>query len=255
VNIVQKPFSIGVRIEHNQELINKAQYGEFYNHPALGAADYKLHYHSKSGRSAYTFCMCPGGFVVNSTSEEHTVVTNGMSYSRRDGTNANAALLVNVTPDDFPSNHPLAGIAFQREFEQLAFTLAGENYKTPLQLVGDFLKDRNTTKIGSVIPTIKPGYEFVKIQDIYPKYITDTLHEALLEFDRKIKGFADNDAVLTGPETRSSSPVRIVRNDRYQSNIQGLFPMGEGAGYAGGIMSAAVDGIKMAEVIINRYSV
>jgi len=255
VELAQKPFSIGVRIEHNQEVINKSQYGEFYNHPALGAADYKLSYHAKSGRSAYTFCMCPGGFVVNSTSEENTVVTNGMSYSRRDGKNANSAVLVNVTPDDFKSDHPLAGIAFQREFEERAFQLAGQNYNTPLQLVGDFLKNRKTTAIGSVIPTIKPGYEFVKIQDIYPKYITDTLQEALKVFDRKIKGFASFDAVLTGPETRSSSPVRIIRNENHQTNIRGIYPMGEGAGYAGGIMSAAVDGIKIAEVIIQRYSV
>ncbi len=254
VTITQKPFSVGVRIEHKQELINKAQYGDFHNHSALGAAEYKLHFHSKSGRSAYTFCMCPGGYVVNSASEENTVVTNGMSYSKRNGDNANAALLVNVTPEDYPSDHPLAGITFQKEFEKLAFELAGSNYKNPVQLVGDFMKDKVTTKIGTVIPTIKPGYEFVKIQDIYPRYLTDTLKEALVQFDRKIKGFASNDAILTGPETRSSSPVKILRNQDHQTNIEGLYPMGEGPGYAGGIMSAAVDGIKTAEEVIKRYS-
>lgn len=249
----QKPFSIGVRIEHTQEMINKAQYGEFHNHPALGAAEYKLNYHSKSGRSAYTFCMCPGGFVVNSTSEENTVVTNGMSYSKRDGVNANAALLVNVTPEDFPGEHPLAGITFQQEFEKLAYKLAGENYKNPVQLVGDFLNNQNSTKFGSVTPTIKPGYEFVRMQDMYPSYVTDTLKEALLYFDKRIKGFANKDAVMTGPETRSSSPVKINRDEGYQSNVKGMYPMGEGPGYAGGIMSAAVDGIKIAEEIITTY--
>lgn len=253
VNITQKPFSVGVRIEHNQELINKAQYGDFHNHPALGAAEYKLSFHSKSGRSAYTFCMCPGGFVVNSTSEANTVVTNGMSYSKRNGSNANSALLVNVTPDDYPSNHPLAGIAFQKEFEKQAFALAGSNYNNPVQLVGDFLQDKNSTRIGSVTPTIQPGFEFVNFTDIYPSYITNTLKEALNQFDKRIKGFANKDAVLTGPETRSSSPVKILRNENLQSNIQGLYPIGEGPGYAGGIMSAAVDGMKTAELIIKEY--
>ncbi len=252
--MAQKPFSVGVRIEHKQELINKAQYGEFSTHKALGAAEYKLNYHSESGRSAYTFCMCPGGFVVNSTSEDQTVVTNGMSYSKRDGENANSAVLVNVTPDDFEGNHPLAGIKFQQEFERKAFELSGKQYKNPIQLVGDFLKDENSTKIGSVFPTVRPGFTFVRMQDIYPKYITNTLKEALLYFDRRIKGFASYDAVMTGPETRSSSPVKILRDETHQSNIYGVYPMGEGPGYAGGIMSAAVDGIKTAEEIIRNFT-
>lgn len=250
----QKPFSVGVRIEHKQKMINKSQYGDFHNHPALGAAEYKLNYHSKNGRSAYTFCMCPGGYVVNSSSEPNTVVTNGMSYSKRNGENANAALLVNVLPSDYPSEHPLAGIQFQREFEKKAFELVGSSYKNPVQLVGDFLEDKNTTKLGTVTPTIQPGYEFHQIQDIYPKFITNTLKEALKYFDRRIKGFASNDAVLTGPETRSSSPVKILRDETYQTNIKGMYPMGEGPGYAGGIMSAAVDGIKAAEEIIKKYT-
>lgn len=252
--ITQKPFSVGVRIEHTQEMINKSQYGSFYNHKALGAAEYKLSYHSKSGRSAYTFCMCPGGYVVNSTSEENTVVTNGMSYHARDGINANSALLVNVTPEDFPSSHPLAGIEFQRTFEKRAYELMSEKYNNPVQLVGDFLSDQYSTGIGKVVPTITPGYEFAKFQDIYPKYITDTLKEALHVFERKIKGFASKDAVLTGPETRSSSPVRIPRDDTYQANIKGLYPIGEGPGHAGGIMSAAIDGIKAAEEVIKEYT-
>ena len=255
VTINQKPFSVGVRIEHNQEMINKAQYGNFHNHPALGAAEYKLSYHSKSGRSAYTFCMCPGGFVVNAASEENTVVTNGMSYSLRDGKNANSALLVNVTPDDFNGDHPLAGITYQKEFEKLAFKLAGENYNNPLQLVGDFLNNQKSTTLGSVKPTIMPGYTFVKMQDIYPNYITDTMKEALNNFDRKIQGFAIKDAVLTGPETRSSSPVKITRDKHFESNIKGIYPIGEGPGYAGGIMTAAVDGMKAAEKIISRYNI
>lgn len=250
----QKPFSVGVRIEHNQKMINKSQYGDFHDHPALGAAEYKLTYHAPSGRSAYTFCMCPGGYVVSSISEPNTVVTNGMSYSKRNGSNANSALLVNVTPEDFPSDHPLAGIEFQRAFEKKAFDLAGKNYYNPLQLVGDFFENKNSTSLGSVKHTIKPGFSFVKMQDIYPPYIIETMKEALLSFDRKIKGFASKDAVLTGPETRSSSPVKISRDETHQSNILGLYPMGEGPGYAGGIMSAAVDGIKTAEKIIEQYN-
>jgi uncharacterized FAD-dependent dehydrogenase len=199
--------------------------------------------------------MCPGGFVVNSSSEEKGIVTNGMSYSARDGKNANAALLVNVTPDDFPSDHPLAGIEFQRQFEQLAFDIAGKNYHYPLQCVGDFLKDQNSKAIGSVKPTIQPGYSFVKMQDIYPSYITNTLKEALVYFDKRIKGYASDDAILTGPETRSSSPVKLIRNNRHEAPIKGLYPMGEGAGYAGGIMSAAVDGMKTAESIIKQFRI
>lgn len=254
VPLTQKPFAIGVRIEHPQALINQAQYGAYANHPSLGAADYKLSYHSQNNRSAYTFCMCPGGYVVCATSEAFGVVTNGMSESKRDSYNANSALLVNINPEDFKSDHPLAGIEYQRHFEQLAFKLAGGNYHAPVQKVGDFLNDKLSTSIGSVIPSYKPGYTFVKMTDIYPKFITNTMKEAILDFNQKIKGFALEDAVMTGVETRSSSPVRITRNESHQSDILGLYPMGEGAGYAGGIMSAAVDGIKTAEQIITNFA-
>jgi hypothetical protein len=253
VEIKPKAFSIGVRIEHLQETINKSQYGESYKHPALGPADYKLSYHSKSGRSAYTFCMCPGGYVVNSTSETEQVCTNGMSYSMRDGENANSAILVNVTPSDFGSDEPLAGVNFQRKIERKAFFMADSKYKLPLQLVGDFLNNKPSTNLGEVTPTIKPGYKFVEIKKVLPKYVTDTLKEAIVYFEQKIKGFSAKDAILTAPETRSSSPIRILRSDLHESNIVGLYPMGEGAGYAGGIMSSAVDGIKTAEIIIKKY--
>jgi len=253
IQISQKAFSVGVRIEHPQLLINQSQYGKFHTMPNLGAADYKLSYHSDTGRGAYTFCMCPGGYVMCSSSEPYGVVTNGMSESKRDGKNANAALLVNVMPEDFKSDHPLAGMYFQREFEQKAYQLAGGSYKAPLQLVGDFLNNRVSDHIGSVQPTYEPGYTFVNFKSFFPEYIHQTLHEALLDFDRKIKGFAMDDAVMTGVESRSSSPIRINRDQTGQSNIQGLYPMGEGAGYAGGIMSSAIDGIKQAEMIIKSY--
>ncbi|PKL00461.1 MAG: hypothetical protein CVV56_06230 [Tenericutes bacterium HGW-Tenericutes-1] len=254
IPLSQKPFAIGVRIEHPQALINQSQYGVYANHPSLGAADYKLSYHSQNNRSAYTFCMCPGGYVVCATSEALGVVTNGMSESKRDSKNANSALLVNINPEDFKSNHPLAGIDYQRHYEQLAFKLAGSNYNAPIQKVGDFLNDRLSTSLGVVIPSYKPGYTFVKMTDIYPKFITNTMKEAILDFNQKIKGFALDDAIMTGVETRSSSPVRITRDDNHQSSIRGLYPMGEGAGYAGGIMSASVDGMKTAEQIITNFA-
>lgn len=252
-HIEPKPFSVGVRIEHRQETINIAQYGKKYHHPALGPADYKLSYHAASGRNAYTFCMCPGGYVVNAASEENTVVTNGMSFSKRDGQNANSALLVNVTPKDFKTNHPLSGVDFQKEIEKKAFARGKSPYNTPVQLVGDFLNDVPSEKLGTVIPTVEPGYDFVELKDILPKYVVETLKEAIVEFDKKIKGFASDDAILTAPETRSSSPIRILRNDVHESSIQGVYPMGEGAGYAGGIMSSAVDGMKTAEKVISKY--
>ena len=253
VHLIQKAFSIGVRIEHPQSMINQAQYGKYATYPNLGAADYKLSYHDPSGRSAYTFCMCPGGWVMCASSEEGGVVTNGMSESKRDYENANSALLVNVSPENFGSIHPLAGVEFQRQFEKKAFMLGGSNYSAPIQLVGDFLNDRHSTKLGAVTPSYRPGYKFVKMTDIFPKYVTDTMKEAIRDFDRKIKGFSMDDAILTGVETRSSSPIRIVRNEDHVSNIFGLYPMGEGAGYAGGIMSSAVDGIKTAEKVISKY--
>lgn len=254
VAIIGKPFSIGVRIEHPQEIINKAQYGTGSGLPQIGAADYKLSYHSASGRSAYTFCMCPGGFVVAAASEQGFLVTNGMSEYKRDGSNANSALLVGVTPADFGSSHPLAGVEFQRKWERSAYTAGGGNYRAPAQLIGDFLADRISTKWGCVEPTYKPGVTFAPIKDCLPDYVVETMKEAIRYFDTKVEGFALEDGILTGVETRSSSPVRILRNADFISNISGIYPVGEGAGYAGGIMSSAVDGIKTAEKIIQRFS-
>lgn len=249
-----KSFSIGVRIEHPQKLINLAQYGSSSEHPGLGAADYKLAYHAKSGRSAYTFCMCPGGFVVAAASEENRVVTNGMSEFKRDGENANSALLVGVTPADFPGDHPLAGIEFQRKWESLAFEAGGRDYKAPAQRIGDFLSDRVSAGWGDVKPTYLPGVVFAPLNQCLPGYVIETMKEAIVHFNTKIKGFAMPDGILTGVETRSSSPVRINRDDNFLSNIAGLYPVGEGAGYAGGIISAAVDGIKTAEKVMERYA-
>lgn len=254
VTMTPKAFSIGVRIEHPQPLINSAQYGAAAGSAGLGAADYKLSYHSPNGRSAYTFCMCPGGYVVAAASEANGVVTNGMSEHRRDGENANAALLVGVQPEDFGDSHPLAGVAFQRHWEGLAFALGGRNYQAPAQLVGDFLADRPSSHWGRVKPTYTPGLCLAQLKDCLPDYVVATMKEALLHFDQKIAGFAMADSVMTGVETRSSSPVRINRNDDHLANIAGLYPMGEGAGYAGGIMSSAVDGVKTAEKVIQRYA-
>lgn len=251
VEISQKSFSIGVRIEHPQNLINKNQYGEFKDHAKLGAAEYKLSGHFDNGRSAYSFCMCPGGMVISASSEEGQIVTNGMSMHSRDGKNANSALLVGVTPEDFESTHPLAGAQFQRKWESLAFTLGGSNYTAPAQRVGDFLEDRASTEIGSIDKTYTPGVKMTDLRKCLPDYVTDTLKMAIVEFDKKIKGFNSPDAIMTGVETRSSSPIRIQRGDSLESNIKGLYPVGEGAGYAGGIMSAAIDGIKVAEKVIN----
>ena len=254
VTMTPKAFSIGVRIEHPQSLIDSSQYGSAAGSAGLGAADYKLSYHSPNGRSAYTFCMCPGGYVVAAASEANGVVTNGMSEHRRDGENANAALLVGVQPEDFGDDHPLAGVAFQRKWEGLAFALGGYNYHAPAQLIGDFLTDRPSTRWGRVTPTYTPGLKLTQLKDCLPDYVVATMKEALLHFDHKIKDFAMADSIMTGVETRSSSPVRINRNDDHVANISGLYPMGEGAGYAGGIMSSAVDGVKTAEKIIQRYA-
>ncbi len=256
VLITQKPFSIGVRIEHPQSLINKSQYKEFYNHKRLGPADYKLIEHTSNLRTAYSFCMCPGGSVIASASNEGEVVTNGMSEHARDKANANSGFLVNVVPSDFGSDKPLAGVYFQEKYEKLAYKLGGNNYNAPVQLVGDFLQDKVSTSIGEVEPSYKPGYTFVDLRECLPKFVTDTMKEALVKLNNKLEGFSMYDAVLTGVETRSSSPIRIVRNeDTLESfNIRNLYPCGEGAGYAGGIVTAAVDGIKCAEKIIERYS-
>ncbi|CEH32771.1 NAD(P)/FAD-dependent oxidoreductase [Romboutsia lituseburensis] len=256
VRIIQKPFAIGARIEHPQELINKSQYKEFYNHPRLGAADYRLIEHTSNARTAYTFCMCPGGSVIASASNEFEVVTNGMSEHARDKANANSAFLVNVLPEDFGSDDPLAGVHFQEKYEKLAYELGGKNYNAPAQLVGDFLNDKVTTSLGSVEPSYKPGVEFVDLRECLPEFVTTTMKEALVSLDNKLHGFAMHDAVLTGVETRSSAPIRIVRDEETleSANTKNLYPCGEGAGYAGGIVTAAVDGIKCAEKIIMKYS-
>ncbi len=249
----RKNFSVGVRIEHHQKMINKAQYGE---HPniSLPPAEYKLVYHGKE-RSCYSFCMCPGGEVIASSSEKETIVTNGMSTFKRDKENANSALLVNVLTTDFKGDNPLAGLLFQEELEKKAFILGGSNYNAPVQLVKDFMNNVSSTKIGSVKPSYKPGYTLCNLNEILPLFVAKTLKEGILSFDKKIKGFASKDAVLTGVETRSSSPVTIVRNENLMSNIEGIYPCGEGAGYAGGITSAAVDGIKVAIKIIEKIEI
>lgn len=240
-----KNFSVGVRIEHLQSEINKSQYGTITK-LKLPPADYKLAYHSPSGRSCYTFCMCPGGVVMPSSSEPNTIVTNGMSYFARDGKNANSAVLVNVMPSDFSTSNPLAGIDFQKDLEEKAFTLGGSNYFAPVQRFEDFDNNIKSEFIGSVKPSYKPGYTLSNLNDIMPDFVSDTLKEGIKYFDTKLQGFANPDSILTGMETRSSSPVKILRNENLVSNISGIYPCGEGAGYAGGIMSAAVDGIKCA---------
>ena len=246
----QKIFSAGVRIEHPQKMINQAQYGDFAE--SLPAADYKLAIKGVAGRGAYTFCMCPGGEVVAATSEEGGVVTNGMSNHARDGKNANSALLVNVGPEDFGSDHPLAGIEFQRKLERAAYIAGGGGYKAPSQLLGDFVKNKKSTGLGDVNPTYRPGITLTNLREILPEYISLSLAEAITGMGRKIKGFDRPDALLTGIESRSSSPVRILRGENMMSAIEGIYPAGEGAGYAGGITSAAVDGIKAALAMIKN---
>jgi uncharacterized FAD-dependent dehydrogenase len=249
VYIEAKPFSVGFRIEHPQSLIDQCRFGKYAGHPLLGAADYKLVHHCKNGRSVYSFCMCPGGTVVAATSEAGHVVTNGMSQYSRNERNANSGIVVGVTPEDYPG-HPLAGIDFQRRLEARAFELGGETYDAPGQLVGDFLAGRASTRFGAVQPSYTPGVHLCDLSPALPDYAIEAIREALPAFDKKIPGFAMGDAVLTGVETRTSSPIRIKRNEQYQSlNTRGLYPAGEGAGYAGGILSAAVDGIKAAEAV------
>ena len=253
-----KSFSVGARIEHPQSLINKAQYGPAAGHPALGAADYKLAVHLPengiaAGRGVYTFCMCPGGFVVAAASEEGRVVTNGMSCFARDGENANAALLVGVSPEDFGSEHPLAGIEFQRKLEEAAFRVGGGGYHAPVQRVEDFLQNRASTRLGDVQPTYRPGVTPSNLRDCLPEVITEAMRQGIQLMDRRLHGFAYPDALLTGTETRSSSPVRILRDESCQSvSLRGFYPCGEGAGYAGGIISAAVDGIRCAEMVMEN---
>ena len=245
-----KPFAMGVRIEHPQSLINTAQYGK--NDPVLPPADYKLVKHLDN-ETVYTFCMCPGGFVVAATSEEGSVVTNGMSYADRDGENANAALLVSLNPKDFPGDDILAGVRWQEEIEKRAFVVGGSNYFAPAQRVEDFLAHRPSTGPGVVNPTYRPGVTWCDLHDVLPEKLTRALKEALPQLDGNLNGFSHPDSVLTAPETRSSSPVRILRDETKQSvSLKGLYPVGEGAGYAGGIMSAAIDGMMCAEAIINK---
>lgn len=253
IEMSPKAFSIGARIEHPQSMINVSQYGSQEAADILGAADYKLSYKCKNGRGVYTFCMCPGGFVVASASEPECVVTNGMSYHSRAGKNANSALLVSVEPEDFGFGNPLAGIEFQRKWEHEAFIAGGRNYYAPAQKVGDFLAGKPSECAGEVEPEYKPGVRWTDISECIPEFAADAMREAIPELGKKIHGFDMPDAVLTAVETRSSSPVRIMRDENMQTGIFGIFPAGEGAGYAGGIMSAAVDGIRAAEKICELW--
>ncbi len=251
VQMIRKPFSVGARIEHSQEAINKALYGEFAKHTALGAADYKMAVHLENGRGVYTFCMCPGGEVVNASSEQNMLAVNGMSYSARDGKNANSALLVDIKPEDLSGDDVLAGVELQRSIEQKAYNIA--KGKVPICYVGNLIDTQNYGV--KILPTVKPETVECDMYDILPDFVVNSLKLALPLFDKKIKGFANGNAVLTFPETRSSSPVRILRNENYEAlNISNLYPSGEGAGYAGGIMSAAVDGIRVAEAVINKLN-
>jgi len=252
--LAQKPFSIGVRIEHDRRMVDKAQYGSAAGHPALGAADYKLSCHLPSGRGVYTFCMCPGGWVVAAASEPGGVVTNGMSRYARECSNSNAAFLVSVMPEDFGDCHPLAGVHFQRHWEHAAFELGGGDFRAPAQVMGDFLQGVASSAGGAVEPTYPRGVEYTDLAPCLPEFVVASLREAAPLFDRRMRGFATADAILTGVETRSSSPVRVVRDTSLQSNLRGIYPCGEGAGYAGGIMSAAVDGMRCAEAVLDRYS-
>jgi uncharacterized protein len=249
VYIEAKPFSIGFRIEHPQSLIDSARFGAFAGHPLLGAADYRLVHHAKNGRGVYSFCMCPGGTVVAATSEVGQVVTNGMSQYSRNERNANAGLAVGISPEDYPGG-PLAGLAFQRQWERQAFALGGGDYWAPGQLVGDFVRGKPSKDFGDVLPSYKPGVRPGDLSTALPDYAIAAIREAIPALDRQLKGFAMHDAVLTGVETRTSSPIRITRGADYQSiNTRGLYPAGEGASYAGGIYSAAIDGIEVAQAV------
>ena len=249
VRIEAKPFSIGFRIEHPQSLIDRARWGKCAGHPLLGAADYKLVHHCSNGRSVYSFCMCPGGTVVAATSEAGCVVTNGMSQYSRNERNANSGIVVGITPADYPG-HPLAGIELQRQWEERAFVAGGGDYFAPAQRVGDFLAGRASSAVGTVVPSYTPGVRMTDLSACLPEYAVAAIREALPAFDRQIRGYAMDDAILTGVETRTSSPLRIRRGADCQSvNTRGLYPAGEGAGYAGGILSAAIDGIEVAEAV------
>lgn len=248
----QKAFAVGVRIEQSQAKINQIQYKESASSPYLKAAPYKLAVTTKEKRGVYTFCMCPGGEIVPSMHENNTLCVNGMSYYARDGHNANSAILVNVNTQDFKSDHPLAGIAFQKELEKKAFQMGGQNYKAPIQLVKDYLENKVTNQLGTVIPTYSIGYQFCDLNQLFPEYINRNLKEGLQIMNQKMPGFIDDDTLITGVEARSSAPVRLLRNENFESSFSGIYPIGEGAGYAGGIMSAAVDGIMCAETILRE---
>lgn len=250
-DMVQKPFAVGVRIEHLQSDINKALYGEFHNHKNLGAADYKLATHLENGRGVYTFCMCPGGEVINASSFLGGIAVNGMSNSKRDADNANSAVLVGVEPSDFPSSDVLAGCELQEKIEKAAYSI-GEG-AVPINTVGNFVFGKEF-KIGRIKPSVKPSFVYTDFTKIFPQFICDSLKEGIKNFGKKISGFDDCEAILTAPETRSSAPVRILRSDDFQSNLKGIYPCGEGAGYAGGIVSAAVDGMTVAEKIIENLN-
>jgi len=245
----QKAFAIGLRIEHKQSLISQSQYGRDYIH--LPAADYKLTHQTKDGRGVYSFCMCPGGFVVNASSESGFLAVNGMSNYKRDEENANSAIVVTVQPVDFGGSGPLSGIEFQRRWEQAAYQRG--NGRVPVQLFGDLLRNKDSVTIGNVTPNIRGAYRLTSLMECLPNEVIEALKEGIVAFDRKIKGFANEEAVLSGVETRTSSPVRIERNEGLVSNIKGIYPCGEGAGYAGGITSAAIDGIKVFEAVSSLY--
>ena len=249
IELSPKAFAVGLRIEHKQGMISRSQYGDAYIH--LPPADYKLTYQTKTGRGVYSFCMCPGGFVVNASSEIGHLAVNGMSNYSRDEENANSAIVVTVQPEDFEGNDPLRGVNFQRKWEKLAYT-AGKG-DIPVQLFGDLLRNKESVTIGNIKPNIKGKYRLANLTDCIPKEITESIKEGILAFDRKIKGFGDEEAVLSGVESRTSSPVRIHRNEIFESNISGIYPCGEGAGYAGGITSAAIDGIKVFEAIAGNF--
>lgn len=251
LDMQKKAFAIGVRVEHPQDLINQSQYGSEF--ALLPTADYKLTHQASNGRGVYSFCMCPGGYVVNSSSEEGRLVVNGMSNYERDARNSNSALIVTVTPDDFMGDSVLAGVEFQRKWEEAAYK-AGDG-KVPVQLYGDFKENRISTEFKTVKPCMKGETAFANVRECLPDYVSETIIEGMTAFDKKIKGYDDKDAIISGVETRTSSPVRIVRNEALESNIQGIFPCGEGAGYAGGITSAAMDGIKIHEAILNQFCI
>lgn len=252
VPMTQKPFAVGVRIEHPRQMIDRSQYGAAAGHPALGAAPYKLNVTPPDGRGVYSFCMCPGGEVMAASSETGRLTVNGMSRFARDAANSNSALLVGVNPSDFPSDHPLAGIALQRELEEAAYRLGGSNYHAPIQLVGDFLQGCASTTLGEVEPSYRPGYTLTDLTGCLPPFVSRSLRAGLPLLGTRLRGFDRPDAVLTGVESRSSSPVRILRNERGESAVAGLYPCGEGAGYAGGIVSAAADGIRVAEFVLQN---